>query len=203
MTESIETLIIGAGQAGLSLSYCLKQAGHEHIVLEQATQPGTAWLKRWDSFTFVTPNWAIRLPGAEYSGEAPDAFLPRAEILKLFAQYAQRYALPVRYGVKVTGLKPAEQGYQVETESAHWIARNVVVATGSFQKPKFPAYHAELPNQLQQLHSGEYSRPEALPPGAVLVVGSGQSGCQIAEELYQRGRKVYLSLGGAGRVPRR
>lgn len=203
MTESIETIIIGGGQAGLSLSYWLKQAGHEHIVLEQAAQPGSAWLKRWNSFTFVTPNWAIRLPGGEYTGNAPDAFLPRAEILMLFADYAQRRALPVRYGVKVTCVKPAEAGYVVETESATWIARNVIIATGSFQKPKLPAYHTNLPSQLLQLHSGDYRRPDDLPAGAVLVIGSGQSGSQITEELYQSGRKVYLSVGGAGRVPRR
>lgn len=201
--ETIDTLIIGGGQAGLSLSYCLKQRGHEHIVLEQAAQPGSAWLKRWDSFTFVTPNWAIRLPGGEYAGDAPDAFLPRAEILTLFAQYTQRHALPVRYGVKVTGVKPTEPGYLVETESDIYHARNVVIATGSFQTPKLPAYHTDLPGQLLQLHSGEYRRPDSLPTGAVLVIGSGQSGAQIAEELYQSGRKVYLSVGGAGRVPRR
>lgn len=205
MTESIETIntiIIGGGQAGLSLSYCLKQAGHEHMVLEQATEPGSAWRQRWDSFTFVSPNWTIRLPGGEYAGNAPDAFLPRAEILALFAQYAQRHALPVRYGVKATGVKPAERGYVVETESGMFRARNVVIATGSFQKPKLPAYHTDLPRHLLHLHSGDYRQPDLLPPGAVLVIGTGQSGSQIAEELYQRGRKVYLSVGGAGRVPR-
>lgn len=201
--EAIETIIIGGGQAGLSLSYCLKQAGHEHLVLEQAAQPGSAWLRRWDSFTFVTPNWAIRLPGGEYAGQAPEAFLPRAEILTLFADYAQRHALPVRYGVKVTGVKPTEPGYLVETESAIFQARQVVIATGSFQTPKLPAYYTDLPNYLFQLHSGDYRRPDQLPAGAVLVIGSGQSGSQIAEELYQHGRKVYLSVGGAGRLPRR
>lgn len=202
-TETINTIIVGGGQAGLSLSYRLKQLGHEHLVLEQAAQPGSAWLKRWDSFTFVTPNWAIRLPGGEYAGEAPDAFLPRAEILTLFAQYAQRHALPVRYEVKVTGVKPDAAGYVVETEADIFRARQVVIATGSFQKPKRPPYHADLPRHLVQLHSGHYRRPDQLPAGAVLVIGSGQSGSQIAEELYQHGRKVYLSVGGAGRAPRR
>jgi putative flavoprotein involved in K+ transport len=203
MQERIQTVIIGGGQAGLSLSYCLRQAGREHLVLERATEPGSAWRNRWDSFTLVTPNWAIRLPGAEYQGDDPDGFLPRAGILALFERCAKRNNLPVRYGAQAMAVKPTETGYTVETDGGTIAAANVVVATGSFQRPKLPSFSAHLPGDVLQMHSGEYRHPGALPPGAVLVVGSAQSGCQIAEELYKSGRKVYLNVGSAGRVPRR
>jgi putative flavoprotein involved in K+ transport len=202
MAEKINTLIIGSGQAGLALSYFLTQQGREHIVLEKAMRAGDAWRQRWDSFTFVTPNWAIRLPGAEYQG-SPDGFLPRAEIIALFEQFVQRYQLPVRYGVQATAVIHTQTGYRVETAAGAFEAANVVIATGSFQKPKIPSFSAHISTDILQLHSGEYRKPGALPPGAVLILGSGQSGCQIAEELYQSGRKVFVSVGSAGRGPRR
>jgi len=204
MTERVETVIIGGGQAGLALSYCLTQKGRAHVVLEKAAQAGEAWRNgRWDSFTFVTPNWAIRLPGMGYEGRDPDGFMPRSEIVAYFERYVARYRMPVRYGVQATAVKQSGAGYVVETNGPTWEASNVVVATGSFQKPRIPTFSANLPGDMLQLHSGQYRNPGALPPGGVLVVGSAQSGCQIAEELYRSGRKVYLCVGGAGRVPRR
>lgn len=201
MTEKLDTIIIGGGQAGLSLSYLLTQQGREHLVLEKAAKAGEAWRWRWDSFTFVTPNWAIRLPGAEYRGHDPDGYMSRDDIIAMFEQYAQN--LPVRYGAQATVVKQTEAGYTVETGAGTFEAANVVVATGSFQKSKIPSFSADIPANILQLHSGEYRNPQSLPPGAVLVIGSGQSGCQIAEELYQSGRKVFLSVGSAGRAPRR
>ncbi len=189
MTEKLDTIIIGGGQAGLSLSYLLTQQGREHLVLEKAAKAGEAWRHRWDSFTFVTPNWAIRLPGAEYRGNDPDGYMSRDDIIAMFEQYAQN--LPVRYGAQATAVKQTEAGYTVETGAGTFEAANVVAATGSFQKPKIPPFSAHIPANILQLHSGEYRNPGALPPGAVLVIGSGQSGCQIAEELYQSGRKKY------------
>jgi len=206
MRQDIETLIIGGGQAGLATSYHLSQRGREHIILEQAAQAGNAWRnERWDSFVLLTPNWSFRLPGAEYQGDAPDDFMPRDEIVAAFEQYVERFHLPVRYQVRVTSVEQdAEgQGYRVTTANAVLQARNVVIATGLFQRPKMPSFGTALPKQILQLHSGQYRNPQALPPGAVLVVGSAQSGAQIAEELYQSGRRVYLSVGGAGRAPRR
>ncbi len=206
MNKTVESVIIGGGQASLATSYHLNRRGREHIVLEQAAQAGNAWRNdRWDSFTLVTPNWAFRLPGAEYQGNAPDAFMPRDEVVARFEQYVERLHLPVRYGVKVTSVEQNAEGhgYLVRTGEAGIEARNVVVATGLFQRPKVPTFSADLPAQVTQLHSGRYRNPQLLPPGAVLVVGSAQSGCQIAEELYQSGRKVYLCVGSAGRVPRR
>jgi putative flavoprotein involved in K+ transport len=206
MEQSTETVIIGGGQAGLATSCFLQQFGRENIVLEQAAQAGNAWRNdRRDSFALLTPNWAFCLPGAEYRGADPDGFMARAEIVTTFERYVDQYHLPVRYQVRVTQVAQdaGGQGYQVQTETGSLAARNVVVATGFFQRPKIPAFSARIDAGVTQLHSGQYRNPPALPPGNILVVGSAQSGCQIAEELYLSGRKVYLCLGSAGRSPRR
>lgn len=205
MRETIDTVIIGAGQAGLSLSYYLCQMGREHIVLEKASLPGSAWQnERWDSFSLVTPNWTFALPGGEYDGDAPDGFMLREEIVRRFAQYAERYQLPVRYNTLVSAVTPAPdgQGFVVQTEQGELQARNVVLATGWFQEGRIPNFASQIPSDILQIHSGSYRNPQALPAGAVLVVGSGQSGCQIAEELYQSGRKVFLATGTAPSAPR-
>ena len=204
MIEKTETIIVGGGQAGLSVSYYLAQQGREHLVLEQAGQVAEAWRnQRWDSFTLNTPNSMICLPGAEYQGDDPEGFMPRDELVAYFEDYVLRYRLPIRLGVRVLAVEPGHGGYLVQTTQGAFEARNVVIATGSFQQPKLPAFSARLPEEIKQLHSGDYRNPGQLPAGAVLVVGSAQSGCQIAEELYQSGRKVYLCTGSAGRAPRR
>jgi putative flavoprotein involved in K+ transport len=204
--ERIETVIVGGGQAGLATSYYLKQEGREHVVLEQATQAGNAWRTgRWDSFTLVTPNWTVRMPGAEYSGPDPNGFMPRDEIVAYFEQYADHFQLPVQYNTRVLSIEQlAGRGYRVQTDGCAYEADNVVMATGYEQLPKIPPFASALSPDVRQLHSSAYRNPQSLPSGAVLVVGSAQSGCQIAEELYQSGRQVYLSTGAsAGRVPRR
>jgi putative flavoprotein involved in K+ transport len=206
MEKRIDTIIIGGGQGGLSTSYYLNQRGREHVVLEQAAQAGNSWRNgRWDSFTFVTPNWTFRLPGAEYQGDSPDGFMPLNDIVASFERYVRTYSLPVQYDTKVNSIEPIfeGEGYLVKADEADWKARNVVVATGLFQQPKIPLFSRELSAQINQLHSSQYRNPRTLPEGAVLVIGSAQSGCQITEELYQSGRKVYQCLGSAGRVPRR
>ncbi len=206
MSRKIHTIIIGGGQAGLATSYYLSQKGSEHIVLEQAAAAGNAWRNdRWDSFTLLTPNWAFRLPGAEYQGEAPGSYLGRDEVVSRFEQYVEQFHLPVQYGVQVTSVDPMGEGsgYRVRTADGEWEARQVVMATGLYQMPKIPTFAASLSPRITQLQSGQYRNPASLPPGAVLVVGSAQSGCQIAEELYLSGRKVYLATSSAGRAPRR
>lgn len=202
--ETIDTVVVGGGQAGLAVSYYLQKQGREHVVLEQAAQAGEAWRNhRWDSFTLVTPNWSIRLPGAEYAGNDPDGFTPRADVVRYFEQYVTQQTVPIRYGVRVTRVAKADEGFLVETDAGPMRAANVVIATGMFQKSKMPEYSRQLGTRIQQLRSEEYRNPNALAPGAVLVVGSAQSGCQIAEELYQAGRTVYLGTGTAPRMPRR
>ena len=206
MPESIHTLIVGGGQAGLSASYYLKQLGCDHLVLDKALQTADSWRnQRWDSFTLVTPNLAFRLPGAEYQGEDPKGFMKRDEIVRRFEDYVRQNDLPVSYGVPVQSIQPEDGtgSYFVHTPSLVYRARNVVVANGWFQVGKIPTFAAKIPPSILQLHSGSYRNPQVLPPGAVLVVGAAQSGAQIAEELYQSGRKVYLATGGAPRAPRR
>lgn len=203
--EQLDTVIIGAGQAGLATSYFLTQAGHEHVVLERAAQAASVWRNdRWDSFTTVTPNWVFRMPGAEYDGPEPEGFLPREEIVAHFDRYIERFRLPIRTNTEVVAVDAADgREYRVRTPDGIIAARNVVIATGLEQSPALPFAAANLSPSIVQLHSGAYRNPESLPDGAVLVVGSGQSGSQIAEELALRGRKVYLSTSGAGRIPRR
>jgi putative flavoprotein involved in K+ transport len=203
MAERFDTIVIGAGQAGLAMSYCLTQLGREHLVLERE-RVGEAWRsQKWDSFTLVTPNWAVNLPGFAYQGDEPDSYLTREEVVRYLEDYVAFFNPPLRLGVTVTAVQAAEDGFTVESDSGRFAATNVVVATGAFQKPKIPAFSAQISSHIRQLHSSAYRNPAELPAGAILVVGSGQSGCQIAEELYQEGRKVYISTGGAGRMLRR
>lgn len=206
MTQEIETVIIGGGQAGLSTSYHLKQRRREHVVLEAAAQPAHAWRDdRWDSFNLLTPNWSFRLPGAAYQGSDPNGFMSRAEIMATFEEYIQRFQLPIQFGERVISVEPghAGAGYLIKTQAANLQAHNVVIATGLYQQARKPIMSADLSPYLTQLHSSQYRNPDALPSGAVLVVGSAQSGCQIAEDLFLSGRRVYLSTSSAGRAPRR
>ena len=203
-TRQVETVIVGGGQAGLALSYYLKQEGREHVVLERAPAVANAWRnQRWDSFTLVTPNFQVRMPGAEYQGNDPYGFMSLAEIIKYFDDYVLRFDLPVHCRVEVQSVQKTREGYVVRTSEGIYEAENVVIATGLYQAPKIPKLSEHLPEEILQIHSMEYKNASSLPAGAVLVVGTGQSGAQIAEELYQSGRKVYLSVGSAGRVPRR
>jgi len=204
--DKIQTIIIGGGQAGLSTSYFLCQMGHEHLVLERASQAGSVWRNdRWDSFTLLTPNWSIKLPGMSYSGNNPDGFLTRNELVAYFEKYIENFDLPVQYNTSVTEVTQMKdgEGYLIKTNDKTFQAKNVVVATGQFQTPKIPGFSANIPRHVLQIHSGQYRNPGQLPDGAVLIVGSAQSGTQIAEELHQSGRTVYLCVGSAPRVPRR
>jgi putative flavoprotein involved in K+ transport len=204
MLHKIDTVIVGGGQAGLAISYYLTQEGREHVALERAPAVANAWRnQRWDSFTLVTPNFQVRMPGAEYSGDDPYGFLSLAEVVQYFDNYVERFHLPVLCGVEVFSVEKVGDRYTVRTSEKNYEAENVVIATGLYQSPKIPPFSAEIPPSVLQLHSMEYKNPSILPAGAVLVVGTGQSGAQIAQELYQSGRKVYLSIGNAGRVPRR
>jgi putative flavoprotein involved in K+ transport len=205
MSTTINTVIVGGGQAGLSVSHFLKKLSVDHLVLEQADLPGEAWRNhRWDSFTLNTPRSQSRLPGDRFGGGDADGFMPKDEIVARFEELAR--PLPVRYGARVVAIErdSASGTYVVEIDGGKKItARNVVVATGLHQTAKIPALSRDFPSHIKQLHSDSYRNPEELLPGAVLVVGSAQSGAQIAEELYESGRKVFLAVGRAGRTPRR
>jgi len=183
-TTTVNTVIVGAGQAGLAVSYFLSELSQDHVVLEQAAQPGEAWRNhRWDSFTLNTPRWQSRLPGVRYGEDDPDGFMPREEVVAHFEDLARQ--LPVRYHARVRSIGLDNTGrYEVQIEDGEQIrARNVVVATGLYQARKIPALSGDFPAHIKQLHSDSYRNPQQLPPGAVLVVGSAQSGAQIAEEL--------------------
>jgi len=204
MTSSIETVIVGGGQGGLALSYHLKARGREHVVLEKAAQVGNAWRNdRWDSFTLVTPNWAFMLPGASYAGDQPEAYMGRDEVVRRFETWMEANRLPVEFGVQANSVVHDEAGFTVQTTHGALRAKNVVIATGMFQNARIPAFASQLPAEILQITCTQYRHPGLLPPGAVLVVGSAQTGAQIAEELYQSGRTVYLCTGKSGRVPRR
>ncbi len=205
MVETVETIIIGGGQAGLSASYFLSKAKRENLVLEKSNLPGHAWRnQRWDSFTFVTPNWSFQLPGGEYRDKDPNGYMNRSEIVRRFENYVQLYELPVAYNTEVTRVEPENgSGYRVRTAEKEYRAHNVILANGFLQEGKVPEFAAKIPASILQIHSSQYHNPQSLPKGAVLVVGSAQSGMQIAEEIYQSGRKLFLATSGAGRAPRR
>jgi putative flavoprotein involved in K+ transport len=203
MAESVEVAVIGAGQAGLSLSYELTHAGIEHVVLERA-RVGESWRRRWDSFCLVTPNWSMRLPGGQYDGDDPDGFMARDEIVDHFVRYAERFAAPVRAGVDVRALqRDGSDGFRLRTTSGDIRAAQVVVASGAFQKPHRPPHAGRFPAGLHVIDAAEYANPHALPPGNVLIVGSGQTGCQLAEELFDAGRDVFMACGRVPWIPRR
>jgi putative flavoprotein involved in K+ transport len=204
LPDSVNTLIVGAGQAGLVLSGMLTRANHEHLLLEARDSLGGGWQDRWDSFTLVTPNRVASLPGFGYDGPDPDGFMGRDEIAGRIASYADVVAAPVALSTRVERVTPIDgQGFSVETARGTIRANQVVVATGSYHQPRIPELAQRLPSRLTQLHSHDYRNPGQLPPGAVLVVGSGQTGVQLAEELHAAGRSVYLGVGRAGRLPRR
>jgi putative flavoprotein involved in K+ transport len=204
MIKTINTVVVGGGQAGLSVSHYLTEHAVGHLVLEQADRPGDAWRShRWDSFTLNTPRWQSRIPGARYGDHDCDGFMPKQEVVAHLDELASR--LPVRVRARVVSISREARGdYFVAIDGGETIrARNVVVATGLYQTPKIPQLARSLPATIKQLHSDNYRNTDQLLPGAVLVVGSAQSGAQIAEELYESGRKVFLATGRAGRTPRR
>jgi putative flavoprotein involved in K+ transport len=203
--DSVETLIVGGGQAALALSYHLRALGREHLILERARVAERWRTERWDSLTFQFPSWSIRLPGHEYQAGDPEGFAPRDEIVRFLEGYRAKIAAPVRERVTVRAVSAPRDGgrFLVQTDAGDYEAAHVVAATGPYQAPALPPAAAALPPDLAQVHSSRYRSPEALPPGAVLVVGSGASGCQITEDLIETGRTVFLSVGHHRRVPRR
>lgn len=205
MKQHYSVAIVGGGQAGLSISYCLKERGFDHIVFEK-NKIGYSWrTKRWDSFCLVTPNWQCRLPGYPYPGSDPNGFMQKDDIVRYIESYAASFAPPVKEGVEVTRVRWSEDEgvFELTTSIGNYTADQVVVASGSYHLPKIPKIAERLPENIVQVHSSAYKNPESLPDKGVLVVGTGQSGCQIAEDLHLAGKQVHLCVGGAPRSPRR
>ena len=198
-----DVIIIGAGQAGLGLSYCLTQQGVDHVILEKG-DIGRAWREdRWDSFCRVTPNWTITLPGAEYAGEDPGGFMDRDDFVRHLEAWAKSFDAPIQTHTEVLSVAKTDAGFKLETSTGPLEAQCVVLACATYQQPRVPGFAAALDPGIQQVHAAGYRSPAALPPGGMLVVGSGQSGCQIADELNRAGRKTVLAVGDTGRLPRR
>jgi putative flavoprotein involved in K+ transport len=204
LPTTTDTVVIGAGQAGLIMSHHLREAGREHLVLDRRDELGGGWRDRWDAFQLVSPNFVTDLPGFPYDAGDPDGYMPRDEIAGRVAAYAGAIDAPVSLGTDVTRLAAdpsSPGGFLVKTSRGPIRAREVVVATGAFHTPRIPA--TALDPAIHQLHAHDYRNEAQLPPGGVLLVGSGQTGVQLAEELHAAGRPVTLSVGHCGRVPRR
>lgn len=199
----IDTLVIGAGQAGVAMSEHLSKLGVPHLVLER-NRIAEAWRTgRWDSLVANGPAWHDRFPGLEFEDLSPDGFAPKERVADYFEAYARKFNAPIRTGVEVKKVERnvGRPGFTVETSDGVIEANRVVVATGPFQRPVIPPIAPQDP-RLTQIHSAQYRNPQQLPEGAVLVVGAGSSGVQIADELLRAGRQVYLSVGQHDRPPR-
>lgn len=199
----IDTLVIGAGQAGVAMSEHLSRLGVPHLVLER-DRIAQAWRTgRWDSLVANGPAWHDRFPGLEFEGVDPDGFASKDQVAEYFEAYARNINAPIRTGVEVQEVtrNVGRPGFTVHTSQGVIEARNVVVATGPFQRPAIPPIAPQIPG-INQIHSADYRNPQQLPDGAVLVVGAGSSGVQIADELQRAGKQVYLSVGAHDRPPR-
>jgi putative flavoprotein involved in K+ transport len=203
MHGSIETVVIGGGQAGLAMSHFLRQQGREHVVLERRRTAERWRSERWDRLAFQFPNWSLELPGFKYRGDAPDAFATPQQVVSFIEAYASFIQAPLKTGCDVRELREENGSYYVDTQQGRITARRVVIATGPFQAPSIPSASTRVAPDLHQIHASQYFNPEQLPPGGVLVVGAGSSGCQIAEELNELGRETWLSVSRHKRVPRR
>jgi putative flavoprotein involved in K+ transport len=202
-SSHVSVVVIGGGQAGLAMSYHLRQRGVDHVVLEK-NRIAYAWrTQRWDAFCLVTPNWQCQLPGFPYSGDDPRGFMLRDDIVGYIEAYAKHISAPVREGVAVSRLtQEPGGGFALETNAGAMTADAVVLAVSGYHVPNVPRMAERLNRSVTQLHSSQYRNPDQLPPGEILVIGSGQSGCQIAEDLHLAGRKVHLAVGSAPRCPR-
>lgn len=196
-------VVIGGGQAGLSTSHFLQRAGLDHVVIEKR-RVGDAWrVDRWDSFCLVTPNWQCQLPDHPYDGDDPKGFMVKDEIVAYLERFAAKVNAPVLEHTTVTHLgRHASGALEVRTSAGTVLADHVVVATGGYDIPNLPPCARSVPGDIVQIHSVAYRNPAQLPDGGVLVVGSGQSGVQLMEDLHLAGRRVHLAVGQAPRAPR-
>jgi putative flavoprotein involved in K+ transport len=200
---SIDTIVIGAGQAGLAMSRSLSDRGVDHVVLERG-RVAERWLtERWDSLRLLTPNWMSRLPSWSYDGPDPDGFMTAGEVADFFARYAGSFDAPVEEQSTVDSLRFDGEAYELRTISTAWTARRVVIATGWCDRPAIPAMAADLSPDIRQIAPNRYRNPSRVPDGGVLVVGASATGVQLADELHAAGRDVVLAVGRHSRLPRR
>jgi putative flavoprotein involved in K+ transport len=201
--QRTDTVVIGAGQAGLAMSRSLAEQGRDHIVLE-AGRVGERWRSQsWDSLRLLTPNWMTRLPDWQYQGPDPEGFMAAGEFVSFLENYAGSFTAPVQDETRVLAVEPAPcGGYMVRTDQGTWQASNVVVATGDCQQANVPAFAGHLDSSVHQATTTTYRNPQTLPDGGVLVVGASASGVQLAHELWRAGREVVLAVGAHARLPR-
>src|SRR5580698_5372695 len=195
-------IVVGGGQAGLSASYWLSRAGLDHIVFEKKTAMNKWWSERWDAFCLVTPNWQCQLPGHAYDGPDPNGFMVKAQILDYLEAFRQKVNPPIRENVEVLSVEKEATGFKVKTAAGACTADAVFLATSLYGTPSVPHFSNQIPQSILQLHTADYRNPTALPDGSVVVVGSGQSGAQIAEDVHLAGREVHLVTGNAPRCAR-
>ena len=200
--NSADTVIIGAGHAGLAMSHCLSERAIEHVVLERGEIANSWRHERWDSLTLLTPNWQCRLPGLSYSGDDPDGFMRMPELIDFIDEYAEFSKAPVQTHTAVTAVHRDKEKYQVTTENGEWHCRAVIVASGACNVPVVPAVAKDVPPDIQMLTPYEYRGPDQLEPGGVMVVGASATGLQFAEEIQRSGRPVTVAVGEHVRMPR-
>lgn len=200
--KTADVVVIGAGHAGLSASYCLAERSIDHVVLERG-EVGNSWRReRWDSLTLLTPNWQSRLPGFRYEGSDPDGYMSMPELIEFIGEYARRIDAPVESGVEVTSVRPNSEGLEVDSRDGSWQCRSVVLATGACNIPAVPACAEDIPPDVVSLTTHQYRSPDQLPQGKVLVVGASATGLQLSDEIRRSGRDVVLAVGEHVRLPR-
>ena len=201
--QKVSVVVVGGGQAGLSASYYLCQFGIDHVVLERSKRFHSWKNDRWDSFCLVTPNWQCRLPDWPYTGKDPDGFMTKNELIEYLEGFAKSFNSPLLEGIRVTGVSKGSDGkFQVQTSDGSWTASKVILATGSYDQQQKPSFADNLSPRIHQVGSIYYKSPADIPDGMCLVVGTGQSGVQMMEDLWLAGRQVSLSVGSAPRSPR-
>ena len=198
----VTTVVVGAGQAGMSASYYLCRAGIDHVVLERHERFHAWKADRWDSFCLVTPNWQCKLPDYPYRGDDPTGFMLKDQIVDYVEGFCATFDAPLREGVTVTRVEKVGDRFEVDTDRGLWSADHVIVASGGYDRPIVPPFADRLDPAIAQIHSKSYRRPSDLPEGTCLVVGTGQSGVQMMEDLWIAGRDVRLAVGPAPRSPR-
>lgn len=203
MSSRIDTVVIGAGQAGLAMSHCQSGFGIDHVVLDRGTVAGRWRTDRWASLKLLTPNWMTRLPGFQYDGPNPKGFMHKDQVMAMLRQYARGFDAPVREFTNVLSVSNGPRGFRIITDGPTYEARSVVIATGACDTPNIPPWSASLPSALEQVTTDSYVHPGQLRQGGVLVVGGSATGVQLAEEIHRSGRPVTLACGSHVCLPRR